>query len=339
MHKKANIYDVAKLAGVSHQTVSRVLNNHSSLKPATREKVEKAISELSYRPNNAARQLVTSRSRIIGVLIAEADLYGPASILNAMERVARREGYSVLSIPVSTKSKDSWREGIDQLRNLDIDGVITIALPGEIVKEIENSLDGAVIVIVDSEPSKKFDVVNIDNIYGARMATRFLIENGHTQILHVTGPEKAYEAKMRQQGYEQEMKDSGLSPRAITGDWSIAKGFEIGQHIASEKKRPTAIFCANDHLALGVLKAFHENGIEVPADISVLGFDNIPESQYLVPSLTTVSQSFDQIGNVAIEKMLLQLRESAPREAVMLKPDLITRDSTCELKTGKKAKK
>ena len=337
MHKKANIYDVAKLAGVSHQTVSRVLNNHSSLKPTTREKVEKAIAELSYRPNNAARQLVTSRSRIIGVLIAEADLYGPASILNAMERVARREGYSVLSIAVSTDSKDSWREGIDQLRNLDIDGVITIALPGEIVKEIENSLDGAVIVIVDSEPTKKFDVVNIDNIHGARIATQHLIDSGHTQIAHVTGPEKAYESKMRRQGFETVMKEAGLTPRVIVGDWTISRGYEIGNQIAAEKKMPSGIFCANDHLALGLLKAFHENGINVPSDISVIGFDNIPESEYLVPSVTTVSQGFDQLGNAAIEKMLLQLRESSPKEAVMLKPELIVRDSTRKLNTGKKA--
>jgi DNA-binding LacI/PurR family transcriptional regulator len=337
MHKKANIYDVAKLAGVSHQTVSRVLNNHSSLKPATREKVEKAIAELSYRPNNAARQLVTSRSRIIGVLIAEADLYGPASMLHAMERIARHEGYSVLSIPVSTKSRDSWREGIEQLRNLDIDGVITIALPGEVVKEIENSLDGAVIVVVDSEPTKKFDVVNIDNVYGARIATQHLIDAGHSEITHVTGPDKAYESKMRQQGFESVMKEMGLKPKVIVGDWTLAKGYEIGKTITRDKKKPTAIFCANDHLALGMMKAFNEEGINVPEDISLIGFDNIPEVQYSIPSLTTVSQDFDRLGNSAIETMLVQLRESAPKEAVMLKPELIVRDSTRKLNTGKKA--
>jgi len=339
MNKKANIYDVAKLAGVSHQTVSRVLNNHSSLKPATREKVEKAITELSYRPSNAARQLVTSQSRLIGVLIAEADLYGPASILNAMEKVARLEGYSLISIAVSAGSRESWREAIDQLRNLDIDGVITIALPEQIVKEIENSLDGAVIVIVDSEPSKKFDVVNMDNIYGATLATQYLIDAGHTEILHVTGPENGYEADKRKVGYETTMKNAKLKPEVIVGDWSIAKGFEAGVKVSKMKKRPTAVFCANDHLALGMMKAFNEAGIDVPGDISIIGFDNIPESGYLIPALTTVGQNFDEIGNNAIEKMLLQLREGSKKEAVMIKPALVLRSSTREIKSGKRMKR
>ena len=339
MNKKANIYDVAKLAGVSHQTVSRVLNNHSSLKPATREKVEKAITELSYRPSNAARQLVTSQSRLIGVLIAEADLYGPASILNVMEKIARREGYALISIAVSADSPESWREAIDQLRNLAIDGVITIALPGEIVKEIENSLDGAIIVIVDSEPSKKFDVVNMDNIYGATIATQYLIDAGHTEILHVTGPENGYEADKRKVGYESTMKAAGLKPQLIVGDWSIAKGFEAGVKVSKMKNRPTAVFCANDHLALGMIKAFSEAGISVPGDISIIGFDNIPESSYLIPALTTVGQNFDELGNNAIEKMLLQLRAGSKKEAVMIKPALVLRSSTREIKSGKRIKR
>ena len=339
MNKKANIYDVAKLAGVSHQTVSRVLNNHSSLKPATRERVEKAITELSYRPSNAARQLVTSQSRLIGVLIAEAELYGPASILNAMEKVARHEGYSLISIAVSANSPESWREAIDQLRNLNIDGVITIALPSEIVKEIENSLDGAIIVIVDSEPSKKFDVVNIDNIYGATIATQYLIDAGHTEILHVTGPENGYEANKRKVGYETTMKAAGLKPEVIVGDWSIAKGFVAGVKVSKLKKRPTAVFCANDHLALGMIKAFSEAGIDVPGDISIIGFDNIPEAGYLIPALTTVSQSFDELGNNAIERMFLQLRAGSKKEAVMIKPALVLRSSTREIKSGKRMKR
>lgn len=338
MQKKANIYDVAKLAGVSHQTVSRVLNNHSSLKPATRAKVEKAIAELAYRPNQAARQLVTSQSRMIGVLIAGSELYGPSSILNAMERVVRRAGYSVISISVLPQSRDSWREGIEQLRNLQIDGVITIALPGEIIKEIESSLVGAVIVIVDSEPSKKFDVVNIDNILGGKLATEYLIASGHSEILHVTGPKKAYEAQMRKLGYEQAMKEAGFTPEVIFGDWSIATGYRLGQSIAAQKKMPTAIFCSNDHLALGMIKAFSERDIQIPKDVSLIGFDDIPESSYLIPSLTTVRQNFDELGNVAMDKMLIQLRESAKHETVMLKPELVVRNSTGQVKVGKRKK-
>jgi DNA-binding LacI/PurR family transcriptional regulator len=338
MPKKANIYDVAKLAGVSHQTVSRVLNNHSSLKPATREKVEMAIAELSYRPNQAARQLVTSKSRIIGVLIAESELFGPSSMLNAMQDVARKEGYSVISISVVTKSRDSWREGIEQLRNLDVDGVITIALHKDIVKEIERYLLGITIVLIGSEPSQKFNVVNMDNLMGAILATQHLIDLGHTEIVHVAGPENAYEAQMRRAGYEQTMKSAGLVPKVFAGTWSIESGYLAGKVITAQKKLPTAIFTANDHSAVGLIKVLHEQGISVPEKISIVGYDNIPESDFVIPSLTTIKPNFDALGNAAVEKMIMQLRQGNSKEAVMLKPELVVRNSTAAVQSGKRKK-
>ena len=192
---------------------------------------------------------------------------------------------------------------------------------------------------MDSEPSKKFDVVNMDNVYGATLATQYLIDAGHTEILHVTGPENGYEADKRKVGYETTMKNAKLKPEVIVGDWSIAKGFEAGVEVSKMKKRPTAVFCANDHLALGMIKAFNEAGIDVPGDISIIGFDNIPESSYLIPALTTVGQNFDELGNNAIEKMLLQLRKGSKKEAVMIKPALVLRSSTREIKSGKRMKR
>jgi DNA-binding LacI/PurR family transcriptional regulator len=333
--KKANIYDVAKLSGVSHQTVSRVLNNHSSVKADTREKVEKAISELNYRPNQAARQLVTSQSRIIGILIAGSELYGPWAILNAMEREARVEGYSVISISILPDSPESWKSGIEQLRNLNIDGVIAIALPSAIIKEVEKSLNTATIVIVDAEPSKKFDTVNIDNYQGGKLATEHLIELGHRNILHITGPLPGYEGKMRQAGYEDAMKSASLKSEVIQGDWSIEKGYEIGCEIASRKKLPTAIFAANDHQALGVMKALAEKKIKVPTDISVIGFDDIPESGFLNPSLSTVRQNFDELGNLAINRTLLQLKSPTKPESFKIPSELIVRESSRRLVDAK----
>lgn len=336
MKKKANIYDVAKLAGVSHQTVSRVLNNHLSLKPSTRLKVEAAIKELEYRPNQAARQLVTSESRIIGLLVTGSELWGPSSILNAMEREARMAGYSVISISIVQESRESWREGIEQLRRLNIDGVITIALPRELIAEVESAVPSAVLVVVDTEPSRKFDVVNIDNLAGGKMATEYLIELGHSRILHITGPVRAYEAEMRRLGYEQAMKEASLTPQVVEGDWFIKTGFTVGMTLASMKQRPTAIFCANDHLALGVLKAFSQQGLQTPGDLSLIGFDDIPECAYFTPSLTTVKQDFDELGKLAINKMLSQLKESTKLETLMIKPQLIVRDSAQPLRIGKR---
>ena len=333
--RKANIYDVAKLAEVSHQTVSRVLNNHPSVKPATREKVESAIAELKYRPNQAARQLVTARSKMVGIISAGAELYGAWAILNAMGREARVEGYSVISISVLLDSPESWREGIEQLRNLDIDGVITIALPNQIVKEVEKSLASATIVIVDTEPSKKFDSVNIENYEGGKFATEHLISLGHKAIAHITGPSNGYEGQQRRQGYEDAMRYAKLKPDVLEGDWSIATGYEIGKVIAARKIRPTALFTSNDHLALGAIKALGENGVRVPGDMSIVGFDDIPEAAFLRPALTTIRQDFDQLGKLAIERMLIQLREPTKREALTISPELIVRESTQQLKVGK----
>ncbi len=333
--RKANIYDVAQLAEVSHQTVSRVLNNHPSVKPATREKVESAIAELKYRPNQAARQLVTSRSQMIGILIAGTELYGPWAILNAMEREARLEGYSVISISVSPDSPDSWVDAIDQLRNLDIDGVITIALSNEIVKEVEKSLASATIVIVDTEPSKKFDAVNIENYVGGKIATEHLINLGHRNIVHVMGPSDGYEGQQRREGYEEAMKDAKLKIDVLQGDWSIGTGYEIGREIADRKITPTAIFTSNDHLALGIIKALTEKKLRIPQDVSIVGFDNIPEAAYFSPALTTVHQDFDELGKLAINRMLIQLKEPTSRAALTIPPTLIVRESTQQLKAGK----
>jgi DNA-binding LacI/PurR family transcriptional regulator len=333
--KKANIYDVANLAGVSHQTVSRVLNNHTSLKPETRDKVEKAIAELNYRPNQAARQLVTSRSKMIGILIAGTELHGPWAILNAMEREARLEGYSVISISVLPESPESWRAGIEQLRILDIDGVITIALPQVIIKELEKTLFGATIVLVDTEPSKKFDAINIDNYQGATIATQHLIDLGHKEIVHITGPMSGYEGKVRRQAYEDAMKASHLKSDVIEADWSIEKGYEVGKQIVARKKRPTAIFTGNDHLAVGLLKALNESGVSVPNDMSLIGFDDIPEAQFMTPSLSTVKQNFDELGKLSINKMMVQLKEATKPEAINIDATLIIRDSTQKLKKVK----
>ena len=330
MTKKANIYDVAQLAGVSHQTVSRVLNNHASLKSETREKVENAIAQLDYRPNQAARQLVTSKSKMIGVLVVGSHLYGPASIRNAMEIEARAAGYTLVSISVSAHEPDTWHAGIEQLQRLNIDGVITIALPSEVIGKIKKYLPNTELVVVDTEPTKGYDVVNIDNHAGGRIATEYLIELGHKKIAHVSGPAGAYEAEMRKLGYEDAMKNAKLIPEVFQGDWTISTGFKLGEKICSKKF--TAIFCANDHLAIGVSRALTQNKFLIPEDVSIIGFDNIPESEYLEKSLTTIKQDFDALGKESLNKLLSRLNERTKAGTFMIKPTLIKRESTVKRK-------
>ena len=334
--KKATIYDVAARAGVSHQTVSRVLNNHPSLKPATREKVEKAIADLMYRPSQAARQLVTSKSEMIGMIVADTNLYGPTSIRNAMENEIRNDGYTATSVSFRQEDRDSWVEGVEHLRNINIEGLITVALPKAIVDEVAKRIPNAVLVVVHSEPSNKLDLVNIDNVQGGRIATDHLISLGHKKIFHVTGPKDAYESQMRQQGYEESMKEAKLKIQTIQGDWSIESGYKIGLKIAEMKDRPTAIFCANDHQTLGLLKALSLKKVRVPEDISIVGFDDIPESEFFSTSLTTVRQDFEELGKIAVTRLLSQLKEKQKPSLQLIEPTLIARDSTQQLKTGKR---
>jgi len=335
--KKANIYDVAELAGVSHQTVSRVLNNHSSLRPATREKVEKAIAKLEYRPNQAARQLVTSQSRLIGLLVSGTELYGPSGILKSIESEARTEGYSVITISVISRSRESWVDAIGQLRGLNIDGIITVALPREVIDEVKAALPDAALVVVDTEPSKDLDVINIDNLNGGLLATNHLIELGHTKIAHITGPANQYESEMRKDGYLRAMKKADLKTQVLSGDWSISTGLKLGEQIFSSKDLPTAIFCSNDHLSLGVIKAASQRGLRIPEDISLIGFDDIPEAEYFLPSLTTVKQDFIELGKIVIAKALSNLKEKSKNETLFMQPTLIVRNSTTKF-TGKKRK-
>jgi DNA-binding LacI/PurR family transcriptional regulator len=335
--KKANIYDVAQLAGVSHQTVSRVLNNHPSLKPATREKVEKAIARLEYRPNQAARQLVTSQSRLIGLLVSGTELYGPAGILKSIESEARSEGYFVVTISVLSREPKSWLGAIDQLRGLNIDGIITVALPREVIDEVERALPDAALVVVDTEPSKDFDAININNLKGGILATEHLISLGHERIAHISGPENQYEADQRKNGYLKVMKKAKFVPQIFQGDWSTETGLSLGIEMFSSKILPTAVFCANDHLALGVIKAASLKGLRVPGDVSIIGFDDIPEAQYLIPSLTTVKQDFIELGKIVISRVLENLKGESSHETLLVQPTLTVRDSTAQL-TGKKRK-
>jgi DNA-binding LacI/PurR family transcriptional regulator len=176
----------------------------------------------------------------------------------------------------------------------------------------------------------------MDNGMGARLATQHLIDLGHTQIFHVSGPHNAYEAQMRKFGYEQVMKEAGLTSRVFPGTWAIDSGYQAGKEILELRELPTAIFCANDHLAIGVMKVLHERGIQIPEQVSIVGYDDIPESQYLMPSLTTIRPDFNGLGKAAIDKMIRKLRQGTVEEAVMLKPELQVRISTVANKTRKR---
>lgn len=329
--KKANIYDVAKLAGVSHQTVSRVMNNHVSIRPATKDRVLAAMKQLDYQPNLAARSLVTTKSNMLAFLVADTVLYGPVGMNNAMERHARHNGYLVVTLSVIPGNQDSLNEALASLRILQIEGLVTIALPPESVKLATESFPDIPMVSLDTYDIGNAHSVGIDNFEGGYLATKHLIDLGHRKILHVAGQVDSFEAQSRRRGYEKAMAELKLKPDVVQGDWTADAGLKIGVDINMGVGAYTAIFAANDYLALGLLKALRLRGYEVPRDLSLIGFDDIPEATYLTPALTTMRQDFKGLGEAAMKVLLAELAHEQAPVLEKLVPETIIRESTSPL--------
>ena len=319
--------DVARLAGVSHQTVSRVINGSSSIRPATKARVEQAIEELGYRPNTAARALVTRRSGIIGIVGSSSALYGPSSIQRSVQEAARAAGYFTSLVPLAEVTLEALRDALDHLARQSVEAIVMIAAQEEALVVAHSADIGLPMIVVEGDLSGRGLSVGVDQIDGARQATQHLIDHGHRAIDHVAGPLTYTEAKGRRTGYEAVMRGAGLTPGELwEGDWTPASGYRIGRELV-RIGTSTAVFVANDQMAIGVLHAFAEAGLSVPRDISVVGFDDIPEAAYLNPALTTIRQDFQAIGQRAIDLVAATLDGSAT-SMPLLAPELIVRDST-----------
>lgn len=320
--------DVARLAGVSHQTVSRVVNGQTNLRPATRQRVEEAIRQLGYRPNTAARALVTRRSATIGVIGSKSGFWGPSTVHRAIQAAGREAGYFVSSVNLQSLTRTELVDAIDHLRAQSVEGIVLISATDDALEVARAQEDlGVPVVVVEGDDAKTRWTVGVDQVRGARLGTRHLIEQGHSEIVHLAGPSTWTEARGRLLGWQQEMYDAGLRPgRPVAGDWSARSGYEAGQAIAA-RPEVTAVFCANDQMALGLLRALHEAGRRVPDDVSVVGFDDIPEAAFLIPPLTTVRQDFGAVGRRAIEILRSAIGAATAPES-LIAPELVVRAST-----------
>ncbi|MEU6235898.1 LacI family DNA-binding transcriptional regulator [Kitasatospora sp. NPDC047058] len=320
--------DVAKLAGVSHQTVSRVLNGAPHVRPDTRDRVLAAIRELDYRPNSAARALVTRRSQTLGVVSFDSTLYGPASMLDGIERAARSAGYFVSVTSLRSLDGRSVQEAVDRLRDQGVEGVVVIAPQTAAVSAVSRLSSSVPIVAVGSGNQTQLPMVSVGNRYGAGEATGYLLDLGHRTVHHLAGPANWLESKDREEGWRLTLQAAGAPvPEVERGDWSARSGYQAGLRIAG-LRGVTAVFCANDHMALGLLRALHEAGRSVPDEISVVGFDDIPEAAYFTPPLTTVRQDFGELGRRALELLVGELEggTSSPTH-VQISPEMVLRRS------------
>ncbi|WP_225848175.1 LacI family DNA-binding transcriptional regulator [Streptomyces sp. HPF1205] len=321
--------DVARLAGVSAQTVSRVSNGHPGVVESTRQQVVAAMRELGYRPNSAARALKRGEFRTLGVILFTLSTTGNMRTLEAVSVSAALEGYATTLIPVTAPTQGQVRGAFTRLGELAVDGVV-------IIMEV-HLLDAATVtlpphvqlVVADSDAGDRYCVVDTDQVGGARAAVGHLLDLGHRTVRHVAGPEESFAAERRVDGWRSALRAAGREvPELLRGDWSAQSGYEAGKRLAADPDC-TAVFVANDQMALGVLRALHEYGRRVPEEVSVVGFDDIPEAASYLPPLTTVHQDFAEVGRRCVQDVLRQIRTDTVEKGTTLVPThLVVRDST-----------
>ena len=332
--RAATIFDVARLAGVSHQTVSRVLNDMPNVKPATRVRVEQAIAQLRYSPSPAARALVTRRTRTIGLITPGTVDYGPTSIATHFNFAARAARYNVDAVSTAENDAAAVRQAVEGLLRQRVDALVLVVTDIEVLQAVA-SLDLTIPVIAAGASSTPHPMlVSIDQYGGARQAVRHLVDAGYTRIRHVAGPSRAPAALERVRGWRDELAAQRLEVlEPVVGDWSAESGFRLVDEMRLESG--TGLFMANDHMAIGALAALRQRGLRVPDDIGLVGFDDLPESPYLMPALTTVRQDFASLGALMMQKVLLLVEDQTDLLAQPAIPtELIVRESTPALPTA-----
>jgi DNA-binding LacI/PurR family transcriptional regulator len=326
--KQANIYDVARLAKVSHQTVSRVLNNNPSIRPETKTRVLKAMESLGYRPSLAARALASSRSKMLGILSSDTDFTGPAAMVHHMEAAARAQGFFVVTVGIDANDEESVQSGIDHLMKLGIEGLALVTPQLRAIEIARAAVSGIPVVTLDSMYRMDELAVSVDNFAGGAAATQHLIDLGHKNIVHISGPQGWFESTTRAAGYTATMLNANLTPQVIDGDWQIDTGYRIGKKVDIDSKQVTALFIANDRMSLGFMHAMRQRGIEVPKRLSIVGFDDLEETAYSSPPLTTLRQDFKALGNRAMNLLLSEISGTVTKKLDRLVPELIQRSST-----------
>ena len=326
------MFDVARLVGVSHQTVSRVVNGAGGVAPQTEQRVLEAIRQLGYRRNLAARALVTQKSQTIGVVLVNGHLYGPSSTLLSIERFARELGFWVSVASLASSEPSEMAVAIEHFRNQGVDGLVVIAPTRESLQASMRASSQLPLVAVTSGPVSEPGglSVAIDQQAGARAAVGHLLDLGHTGIAHLAGPLVEFEAQARMTGWAECLAEVDAPPGPLAiGNWHANQGYSEAKRLLEGPHLPTAVFSANDLMAIGVLRAAHDLGLRVPDDLSVVGFDNMPGTDQLVPPLTTVLQDFDRLGEATVTALISLIGgDEAPQR--LIKPELVVRASTTE---------
>ena len=339
-HKKTTINDVANLAGVSYQTVSRVINNRPDVSDDTRSKVLRVIEELNYRPSAAARSLVSSKTETLGLITTELTPYFFTQLITGAQAVARRQGYFLML--ACTENPDPHQETAAEYIRLfterQIEGLYLVYTGEDITPvrgQIKSLLQQGVPVVTGSHPLYESDLnvslVDVDNVDGGYQATRALVQAGHRCIGMIAGPPERRLTQQRSYGYRKALEEADIPydpGLVVSGQLLHEGGYRSAQELINRDIPFTGIFCHNDEIALGAISALYKAGRRVPDDVAIVGYDDIPAAAYSFPNLTTIRQPMHGVAETAV-KLLLDLLENPKQERkkILIKPALVRRDS------------
>lgn len=325
----ANVKDVAKLAKVSTATVSRVLTDSGNVTEVNQKKVWEAVKQLEYYPNSIGRQLRKMETKTILVIVPDITNSFFSGILRGIEKVAMANGYQALLGDTQNKLADDY---FTYLYEKKVDGVIllTSKIDIEHLKKLYNHFP--VVLACESVYGVDIPTVSIHNRNSAEQITKYLINLGHRKIAHITGPLDGVLGKNRLAGFKNEMKKNNLdivNDFIIEGDFSLESGYKIGETIANKSNKPSAVFAANDEMAIGIIKTLKQHSLNVPDDIAIVGFDNVKLSEIIEPELTTFAQPTYEIGGKAMELLLKLMKgKEVKTNRVYLKGEILERKST-----------
>lgn len=330
---RPTMLDVAKLSGVSYQTVSRVINHHPYVSEDTRQKVQEAIDTLNYRPSKAATKLRAKLSKTIAIILYGSWFNGPVQIALNVEMAAKTSGFDVILHNV-TETEQQVIEALQHVKDWGVDGVVMIVpAQGLPVGKIRSICGDIPVVFIDANGAGGLPSVILDEIDGTRQVVEYLISLGHQQFCEISGPLNWYSAQRRHQACLDVLQEHDLPPPLHSeSNWTTPGGYQATRRILEQGESFTAIIAANDNMALGAYRALYQAGLSVPGDISVVGFDDIVESAYFTPPLTTVRHNFIQLGAVGF-KSLLQLMDDPDNvvEQEIIAPRLVIRESSTHI--------
>jgi LacI family transcriptional regulator len=339
-NKRVTIKEIAKEAGVSTQTVSRVANHRPDVAPETRERVQEIIDRLGYQPNYIARSLIRGRSFTLGVVGWGLEYFGPSRTLSGIEQQANELGYTPLLCLVRQPERSDVEQILRELLSRCVDGIVWA------VPEIGSNRDwirketprlSVPVVFLSMEPQPDLSVVSVDNRIGGRMATKHLLDQGYQKVGLITGPLSWWEARQRQSGWEDALEEAEIPIEhnlVVEGDWMAASGEQGLRRLLEQRPDIDAVFVCNDQMALGALQAAHQMGQRVPEDLALVGFDDIPESIYFHPPLSTVRQDMVELGCCAVRELgrmieaIQQGKAVLEPRTILLQPELIVRESS-----------